>query len=357
MAWDVTWKVFVNGNDKTSKFKPSLISITIKDKDGTAGDSCSLRLDDSNGRAIMPPSDGNLVVYLQGVKKFEGKIDKIRSRGSRSGGRVLSISAKGFDTKGKVKDGQRWHKDDATLGDALQHAAKKAGLSGIKVDPEFASIKRDYWSPDGASFLAWGQRLAREHHATFKIRGDKAVFAKRDSSDLPEVHGTYGDNLISWDIAPKTSRRRFKKSRIQYFDRNKAEYMNEEIDFGDNTAEATNEIRTIVADKDQAKTNLKARKSEADREGGEGSAVLNLTVNAQAEAPFRLSGARPGVDGQYRIVSVTLRARRSGGSTTSLELKQPKGSAGKDTRVSTPTAKVDPSDVALGNAPSGTGVQ
>lgn len=91
-------------------------------------------------------------------------------------------------------------------------------------------------------------------------------------------------------------------------------------------------MRATAADQAQAKDMGEARKSEAQREGGEGTVEMDLTVEAQAEAPFVLSGARAGVDGSYRIVSVRHKASRGGGSTTSLEIKQPQGAAGKDQR-------------------------
>ncbi len=105
-----------------------------------------------------------------------------------------------------------------------------------------------------------------------------------------------------------------------------------EFDLDRDIPESTNVVRSMVADEDQASQIGDARKREAEREGGEGSVEMDMTVAAQAECTFMLSGARAGVDGQYRIVSVRHRASRNGGSTTSLEIKQPGGEAGKDRR-------------------------
>ncbi len=323
--WSIDWKVLVDGKDVTSKLKPVLISIDVEDKDGTASDTCAIVIDDSNAKTALPNDGGLLAVFIEGAEVFVGIIDKVRSKGNRSGGRQISVSAKGFDSKGKVKDGQRWHKDDATLKDALSNAAKKAGVS-IKVDPKLASIKRDYWSPDGASFLGYGQMLARELHATFKIRkGTEAVFVPRGSAMLPPVTGIVGQNVISWDIEPVTGRPQYKKGIVEWFDRKKAKYDKEELEIGSQKAKATNYIRSRAQDKDQAKENLKGRKSEAERKSGSGSVKLDITPHGKAEAPFIMAGARPGVDGTYRISSVKHHADRGGGSTTSLQIKQPQG--------------------------------
>jgi phage protein D len=252
----------------------------------------------------------------------------------------MRVAAKGFDSRGKIKQPMQIHQDDGTIGDFLKKLGSKAGLD-VKVDPAFASIARTYLAADGESFLHVGQRLARELSATFKIRNTQAVFAKRGAeAGLPSVIGRAGaqepGNVINWDIAPFAGRRSFTKAKVQYFDREAAEFKTEEvdIDLDRDLPEAVNYVRSKAADISQAKDIAEARKREAEREGGEGSVLLDLTPEAQAEAMFVLKGARPGVDGTYRIVTVTHKADRNGGSTTALELKQPGGGAGKDERKS-----------------------
>lgn len=340
MPWTVEWRVLVDGRDMTAGMRPYLIDIEITDKDGAASDACSLTFDDTDGQALLPRDGSHVRVFLQGVQKFSGKVDSVRSSGGRGQGRVLKVTAKGFDVRGKAKEPQGFHMDDAKLGDFLHQAAKNAGLAGIVVGDKIASVMRDYWTADGESFIQLGQRLAREFHATFKLRsgaaGDVAVLMPRDQTALPAVKGVVGagGNVISWDIAPVTGRQVFTKGKVKWFDREEAKFKVEDVEFQLDRAlpDAVNFVRSTAADQAQAKMIGEARKSEAKREGGEGSVELDLDVDAQAEAPFELSGARPGVDGTYRIVSVRHKASRSGGSTTSLELKQPEGGAGKDSR-------------------------
>lgn len=339
MPWMVSWAVFVDGVDTTANMRPFLIDIEVTDKDGTASDTCSLTFDDTDGMALLPKDGAKLRVLLQGAQVFSGTVDSVRSSGSRGGGRLLKVSAKGMDSRGKAKEPQSFHKDDAELGDFLDQASRHAGLGGLVIDEDLAGIKRDYWSADGESFVHLGQRIARELNATFKIRagksGDVAVLMPRGKeAGMPSVQGVVGRNVISWDIAPFTGRRTFTKAKVSYFDRDEAKFKSEEIEFelDRELPDSVNVIRSPAKDAEQAKGIGKARKSEAEREGGEGSVEIDIAPEAQAEAAFHLTGARPGVDATYRIVSVRHKASRSGGSTTSLELKQPQGGAGKDSR-------------------------
>lgn len=343
MPWKVEWKVFIDGEDMTSGMRQYLTKISVSDKDGSASDTCSLDFDDSGGQLKMPKEGASVVVFLDGAQVFSGTVDVPKSSGSRGGGRTLSVTAKGFDPKSKAKEAQSHHMDDATLQQFMDKAAKNAGLSSVTIDPAFASISRDYWSASGESFLHIGQKIAREIGGTFKLRGDKAVLAKRGEglsatgAAMPTVYGTISPagtstgNVINWTISPVSGRAKFSKTKARYFDRPRANFKELEIET-EIDADATDEVRTTVADEDQAKAVAEGRKAASEREGGSGTVLLDLAVTAQAEGTFVLSGARPGIDGTYRIVGVTHSADRSGGATASLELKQPSGDAGKDER-------------------------
>lgn len=336
MAWTVDWAVSVGGQDRTAAMRPLLMEISVTDKEGSASDSCELTFDDSDGLIALEGEGKPVAVTLAGVEVFSGMLDSIRSSGSRGGGRIIRMSAKGFDVRGKAKEPQTFHKDDASLEDFLSQSAQSAGYS-LQLDPAFASVKRDWWGADNESFLALGQRLARELNGTFKLRDKRAVLVKRGGEQLSPVRGIVGQggNVISWDIAPFTGRGTWTKARVEWFDRKQASYKQKDvsIELGRNLPESTNVVRLRAGDDEQAQAVVDGRKGEAEREGGEGSVEMDITPEAQAEAPFILSGARPGVDGTYRIASVTHRANRSGGATTSLEIKQPGGEAGKDSRA------------------------
>lgn len=346
--WSVDWRVSVGGSDFTEAMRPYLIDISVSDKEGTASDSCSLTFDDTDGAVDLDMEGKSIEVELSGISVFLGTVETARSQGSRGGGRVVPVTAKGFDTRSAVKQAQAFHLDNASLGDFLKEAGRQAGIE-IEVDPSLASITRDYWSADYESVLDLGGKIAREVNGSFKLRGKKAVLVPRGGVALPTVYGIVGPggNVISWDIAPFTGRPAFTKARARWFDRKAATFRETEveIDLGRDLPDAAVISRVPLGDEAEAKSRAEGRKGEAERDAGGGSVELDLTPDAQAEAPFALSGARRDVDGTWRIVSVTHKANRSGGATTSLEIKEPKAvAAGKGRAVEQPAAAEVPAD-------------
>ncbi|WP_306147261.1 MULTISPECIES: phage late control D family protein [unclassified Roseibium] len=337
MAWSVDWAVEVDGVSATDDMADYLMSITVSDKAGSASDSCRLVFDDTDGQIRLPQPGSALKVLLNRVPVFDGITDSVKASGNRGSGRSLSVSAKGFDTRGKAKEPQQLHQDDGTVGDFLTKLARKAGFTPT-IDPDLGNIFRDYLVADGESFLHMGEKLARELGGTFKLRGTEAVLTKMGADyGLPLVRGLFqagGGNVISYDIEPISTREIFKKTAVDYFDRSSGSVRREEAEAPATTeVETVNLVRTPARDKAHAKEIAEARGREVEREGGTGRVTLDLDPTAQAEGLFSLSGARDGVDGTYRIDGVTHQANRSGGSTTDLGLKQPQDGAGQDERT------------------------
>jgi uncharacterized protein len=336
------FSVVIGGSDITPTISPLVNSIRISDAAGTHSDTCSIEIDDTDGRVVLPRVGVMMTVSLgwQGSSAqqvFTGKVDDVRCSGSRSG-RTISVTAKGLDTLGKAKQHQRKHIDNQNVEGALKKAGEAAGITSIKVDPSFASITRDYWSLDGESFIAFGERVAREIGGTFKVQGNKAVMAKKGSGKspsgqtLPTVIAKWGENLISYDITPSTGRPRFKKVRARYYDPKKAKWVETEAEVdGEDLAEAAHTHPKSRADEAEAKSANDQDKGESKNQKGGGSISINGNATATPEGSVVLVGARPGVDGTYRIETVQHEYSRSGW-TTQLSVKLPEGEAGKDTR-------------------------
>lgn len=324
----------------TSSFAPHVISISVSDRSEQSSDSASVELDDTGGRIVMP-SVGDPVSILLGWEGagvgqvFSGIIDDVRGKGSRSG-RTISITAKGMDRRGKGKEPQRQHFDDTTIGDAMQKAGKTAGFS-VQVDSSLASITREYLALDDESFAAFGERIAREVGGTFKIAGNRAILARRNGgmnaagAALGTVTAAWGKNLHSYDIAPITGRPVEKTNAVRYYDRKKAEWKIEEVETGIRNAITKKVALLAGSDKDVAKDKAKSDAAENDRKKGGGTVVIEGNIGAQPEGLCIVAGCRPAIDGIYRIEGVDHQYSRSG-FTTSLELRQPEGGAGEDSR-------------------------
>jgi hypothetical protein len=76
------------------------------------------------------------------------------------------------------------------------------------------------------------------------------------------------------------------------------------------------------ADRTEAQGSANNGAKDAEREKGGGSATIDGNAAAKPGGVFILMGARPGIDGAYRIEGVEHSYSRSGW-TTKLDLKQP----------------------------------
>ena len=327
MSKRAVFMVTVAGSNITTTLLPFLISLTVSDKVGTHSDTASLEIDDTNGRIILPQIGAPVVVALgwegEGARVvFAGTVDEVRSSGSRGGGRVLSVTAKGMDTTKRPKEGQQRHFDDKSVDDILKEAGKSAGITEVEIDPSLASIKRAYFEMRDESFIHMGERLAREIGGNFRIQGNKAVMSKRGGSYTSAVIAAWGKNLHGWDISPSLGRAQYSQVRARWYDPAKAEWQ----ETGEATSlsvEARHDHRYAKPDKNEATQQTASDRSTSERDAGEGSVTIEGDTAAIPDCLCIVMGARAGIDGPYRIESVTHSYSRGGGFITQLSLKQP----------------------------------
>jgi uncharacterized protein len=336
------FSVVVDGTDISSRLNPILISLQVSDKAGTSSDTATIELDDKSGQVVLPRPGARMLISLgfsdSGIGVvFRGKVDEVRSRGDRGGGRTVTISAKGVDTQGKAKEPQSKHFDDKTIEQIMREAGELAGISDVRIDQSFASIVRKYERMDNESFIAFGERIAGEIGGTFKVSDDRAILAKRNGgttpagAPLPIVTAAWGQNLHSWDIAPFLGRPRYREARQRYYDPKEATWKEVLTQIPIDEAQARTTPRFSSPSEDEAKQKTESDKADSERGSGEGTVVIEGNIGAQPEGLCVVAGARAGIDGTYRIDGVNHDYSRSG-FTTTLSLKQPQGDAGKDSR-------------------------
>lgn len=331
MSKRAVFMVTVAGANITTTLMPVLISLTVSDKVGTHSDTASLEIDDTQGRIVLPQIGAPVIVALgwegEGVRVvFTGTVDEVRSSGSRGSGRTLSVTAKGMDTTGKPKEGQQRHFDDSTVENILSQAGKTSGITSIEVDPDLKSITRKYFEMRDESFIHMGERLAREIGGNFRIQGTRAIMSKRGGSYTSAVVAASGRNLHGWDISPALGRAQYSSLRARWYDPAQAQWQ--ETEEGTSlTVDARHDHRYAKSDEAEAQQQTASDRATSERDAGEGSVTIEGDTAAIPDGLCILIGARPGVDGPYRIESVTHSYSRGGGFVTQLSLKRP-GSGG-----------------------------
>jgi uncharacterized protein len=323
MTKRATYMVMIAGSDVTTKLNPHLISLRVSDKVGTHSDTATIELDDTDGRLSLP-QDGVPVVVMLGWEEggvrlvFTGTVDEVRSSGSRSG-RTVTVSAKGIDTKSKVKEPQQKHYDKKTVKDVLTEAGEVAGITDVQIDEDLGSIEREYFEQRDESLIHFGERLAREIGGNFRIQGKTMTMSKRMGAYTSFVMAKWGDNLHSWDISPALGRPAYKKTRVRWYDRKEAKWKEQEVEV-ELDADAESVARYSEPDEGQSTSRAESDKATSERDVAEGSVTIEGDTGAIPDGLCIVAGARSGIDGPYRIESVDHEYSRSG-FVTKLELK------------------------------------
>ncbi|MEO5807890.1 hypothetical protein [Devosia sp.] len=336
------FKVVVAGQDVTSRWQPTLLSVSVSRHARQEADEAQMTLADPDGSTLMPATGAVVVIELghtgNGMGQvFEGFVDTVRSQGEKSSGHTLTIAASSVDNKSKVKAPGLRTAHDKTFGDVAQDWGQKAGLS-VTVAGDVGDLHRPFWIMQHESFMSWGQRMARELGASFKIIGNRGFFAPLNAGisatgqQLSPVYGAYGSNLLKWDISPVRGRPQFSAVRGRHYDINSAKWR--EVEQLVEGANIDVDFRSLLGSANQAnaeqRSNAASRHVQRDR--GDGSATIIGDYAAEPEAQFILSGARPGIDGSYAIDSVTHSLGKGSGFTTALDLSLPAAGAGRDDR-------------------------
>ncbi|WEJ60255.1 late control protein D [Devosia sp. FJ2-5-3] len=337
-------KVIVGGQDVTSRFSPRLETVSVSRAAREASDTIQILLADPDGTTLMPDTGAPIVVEMGHVGRgsgqvFEGFVDSVRSSGGKDKGRKLSIDGTSVDNKSKVKAPGLRSKAEATFGDVAKEWGQKAGLN-VTVAGSLSGEFRDFWIMQQESFMGWGQRMARELGASFKVIGGRAFFAplnegiSASGKQLTGIRAAWGENLIDWDIAPMLGRPQYGKVKGRFYDIEKAKW--EEVEQAVKDAGIDIDFRQLIgsATKDNATQSSKSVSKDSEREKGQGSVTITGDYAAEPEASVTVSGTRAGIDGTYLLDSVTHSYSKGEGFRSSLTLRLPSEGAGKDARGS-----------------------
>jgi len=125
-----------------------------------------------------------------------------------------------------------------------------------------------------------------------------------------------------------------KNSKVRVYDYTQAKWSFKSVLVSEGASDNGPDLHETfkAADDDRAGNRATANADSAERALGGGRILIDGHPMAMAQALVNLSGARDGVDGTYRIRQARHVFERGSGWTTSLEVEQPSGDAGEDTR-------------------------
>lgn len=363
------YQILINGADVSATFGRVLENLSLTDSDGGKSDALEIVMNDQRGQLLLPKPGAAIQAAIWweeipdfsvgGAISFSGVTDEPRSRGSRGGGMSLAISAKSADLTGKGKQKKNRQQDQATFGSVAQQWGEEAGYQ-VSVHSQLASITRDYWAMHNESFLNWGRRVAREIGATFKTAYPKAAFVPRNGGfsasgkTLPTFPLICPGNLIAWDATPLAAGSVYANAHATYYDPASAAYKTASQSTGVSGAAVDHTDTYKSADQTRAQNRAASNADESARKAGGGSFQAYGDPRALSQAPCTVSGARPGVDGSYRIKTAHHVYSRGGGWGCTVETEQPSGASGSDNRGSSGSSS---SSTSSSSTSSSAGVQ
>lgn len=329
----------IDGRPVTGAFYERLLSVEVVDKEGVASDRFSAELNDGPPDFLALPRKGAIVSVSLGYRERG-----IQEMGQYTADQVqprclpykLSISGKAADLrKGKLKEHQERHWDEATLGEIVEEIAGEAGLTA-RISDKLAAHQYKWLGQESETPIHFLERLARRHNALFSIKGGQLVFAERGSG-LSASGAPLGVAMLTPERILRDTlqfeyndRSAYSKVIAYYQDRDTAERVEIEVE-GDAEGDATYRIPEPFADPAEAERAAEARARQLKR--GEGSASVAVVGDTalMAGGPVIFQGIRPGLDGVPWIIETATHTLSKGdGYRTRLNLKLYDGESGAD---------------------------
>jgi phage protein D len=314
--------VWIDGINITNRIEPHLISVRIVD--GTKK-TCELEIDDRDALLPIPPLIAAVEVLLgwkreSMFKMFKGTIkDFEHGFGRKQGGRRMWVHAEGTNVlttrlKEPMNDnmgegappGQKEGKK-IPVTTWIQKVAKNGGASA-DVNNYFAKFTRDHWQMMGESPLHKIESLGEELGAEVQWGEGNKLFFEVPGQRGKSCEAVWGDNLIGWRVFPFSAHSAHKGAKHSVFDNIKGQWNQIEKSFDNAGTPAANAAAT-GGPPSPANTESAANQANEGASTGADSAfagVGRIVINGEPAAQWNsfvlLKGARPGVDGMYRIV-------------------------------------------------------
>jgi phage protein D len=322
-------KVIYNGKDITNDISKNIVGFKYVDNSEGASDSIDLKLEDTdeNWRNGWYPNKGDDVTVSLGYNGtlldcgvFE--IDQIQLSGPPDN---VSLQGLGAGIKGNLRTKVSTAHENKTLRQIADTIARKHKLTVIG---SITPIVIERVTQREETDLAFLNRIGSEYGFTFNVRGNKLIFMSMfDIEERPAVTVVDKTDLLSWDITDKTLQT-YSKVVVKYHNPVNKEVStfetvpnNDNIPFNFIKTEDVLTIHTKAENNQQAQAKAKAAIYRANSLQQEGSITLPGRAVLVAGNNFELTGLGK-ISGIFHIMSSEHDVNRSGGWTTTLQIKR-----------------------------------
>lgn len=336
------YKLLANGADVTATIRKHFVSLSFTDEAGMDSDQLEIVLSDDGPAAPIqiPDTGAELELFLgyDGAATRIGMfvVDQVECSGWPG---VMTIKAhaapfegtKAGKTNLQTQKTRSWAKG-TTLGAIVEKIAGEHGMAPA-VATSLASIALPHTDQSDESDMHFLVRIARKYDAVVKPGGGSLVLAKRGETktvtgkQMPTVTLAPGDvSDFTWRI----EKRNVAGMVVAYYHATK---NSKRIETKVGAGEPVTRLRMYYPTQAMAQA---AAQAELDkRKRGEAKVSLNLEGRPElaAEAPLKLSGFRPGVDGDWIITRVE-HALNDSGYTCSVDAETPNAGGKTDVTVS-----------------------
>lgn len=322
--------ISANGQDVTANLTAAgMMAMTITDSQGLNADTLQIEIDDIDGSVVAPKTGAKL-------NPVGGYADQMRDFGTfvvdtvtyEGWPQKISISAKSVEATSLAK--QREPKaypqsQFPTYGDVFQDVAGRVGLS-LQMAPELKSIANEYEAQTEENSIEFLQRVAEKLNASVSVKAGNLVAVVKGAGEsasggpLDHIPIAPGLNLLSYTVSLRDEPKH-KEVEATWYDRAENTRKTETESTGLDGPKLL--LRYPFQNHDDAKRAAKARSKDISRLQGDASFNIDGTPFAQSEAWAEVSGVRPGVDGLWRVKSVTHNFSATGPYTTSLSCETP----------------------------------
>jgi phage protein D len=326
------FRLTVGNADVTQLLKDRVLSLKVVDNAGSETDTFELRLDDSvikpgTERIPMPEIGASVKVELgyedEGlVYMGEFFLDEVELSADPAWDMTVRGQSANMMSPLKTLRSDAW--TDMTLGKIVETIAGRNGLTPV-ISPELAGIYIEHVDQMNRSDFAFLTRLAVDYSAVFKVAEGQAIFALAGEDvsvtgqNITDITVRLDDEFIGvlgWRVLHQY-RGRFSTVAARHYDYEAS--VTREVEAPSLPEDGGGSRRTLPRRTGNEVEATEAANSEARRlKTTSKKLTLNLIGEPRlsAEGKLTMEGFRDGVDGEWKIKTVTHEYSTSGLTTT-----------------------------------------